>query len=80
MLFSVALFQFVRYLLYKTIAVDGVLDWAWAKDTIHEQLDRLKNARLQREDDARRREQIREELRLEMERAAAVPMQADENL
>ena len=69
MVFSVALFQFVRYLLYKTIAVDGVLDWAWTRQVIETRHKRLVDLR-----------EVREELRREMDAAAAANPAMDADL
>ena len=63
-------------MIYKTFVDKKVIDWNWGKDQVAERLGQILTA----ERTAAQREQMREELRLEMERAAAVPMQADENL
>ena len=63
-------------MIYKTFVDKKVIDWNWGKDQVVERLGQILTA----ERTAAQREQMREELRLEMERAAAVPMQADENL
>ena len=63
-------------MVYKTFVDKKVIDWNWGKDQVAERLGQILTA----ERTAAQREQMREELRLEMERAAAQPMEADENL
>ena len=63
-------------MVYKTFVDKKVIDWNWGKDQVAERLGQILTA----ERTAAQREQMREELRLEMEAAAAQPMEADEHL
>ena len=63
-------------MIYKTFVDKKAVDWNWGKDQVAERLGQILTA----ERTAAQREQMREELRLEMEAAAAQPMEADEHL